>query len=71
MIKGPPCPRCHSANTTMFTTVHRNDSLCFCLLCQHFWRPLEETYRVGEHKDPEAPTDPAPSPGTDSDDEDS
>ena len=73
MIESHACPRCHSTNTTMFTTVHPTDPLCFCMVCQHFWRPLEEADRRGKHEDPAAPTaptGPAPSPRTDSDDGD-
>lgn len=56
----------------MFTTVHRTDPLGFCMVCQHFWRPLEEADRPGEHEDPAAPTaptDPATNSRTDADDD--
>jgi late competence protein required for DNA uptake (superfamily II DNA/RNA helicase) len=49
----PPCPRCHSANTEIFTTVGQNDPLCFCRVCILFWRPREEP--------PADPPDPDPS----------
>jgi hypothetical protein len=40
----PHCPACYSVKTEVLTTAHRNDPLCHCRACQHFWRlsPLED-----------------------------
>jgi hypothetical protein len=53
MTVSPPCPTCHSPTTEILATSHRNDPLCYCLACKHFWRPstLDDGDSAREHEE--------------------